>query len=59
MFDLNVITFVFIANLSSTIQGLGGANYQTHMNGLKRIIELRGGWSAVCSKGLLGEILEM
>ena len=41
------------------IQGLGGANYLTHMNGLKRMIELKGGWFAVCSNELLGEILTM
>ena len=41
------------------IQGLGGANYFTHMNGLKRMIELKGGWYAVSSTELLGEILAM
>lgn len=47
------------ANIRSMIQGLGGANYLIHMNGLKRMIELKGGWHAVSSIELLGEILAM
>ena len=47
------------ANLASIIQDLGRANYLTHMNGLKRMIELNGGWSAVSSNELLGDMLAM
>ena len=47
------------SNLAPIKQGLGRANYLTHMNGLKRMIELKGGWWAVCSNELLSDMLAM
>ncbi|KAK0510174.1 hypothetical protein JMJ35_007568 [Cladonia borealis] len=44
---------------SLLVEGLGRANYLTHMNGLKRMIELNGGWCAVSSNELLGDMLAM
>ncbi|KAK3172394.1 hypothetical protein OEA41_005715 [Lepraria neglecta] len=57
--DANLASVVTLA-LATHIEDLGIDNYKTHMNGLRKIIALKGGWEEVRSSlrpSMLGDVL--